>query len=350
MKVELPQGDTPGELAKAYFTLMRAFGWDLYITCHFRLKDELGTNWFAGRISALKESEPRYWAPNRVFEPQDPAVILRDYVYEWDSPYLKVFGTEPLKKSAARKILSARNTWFHFGTDPTLAELGEVARTIRVFVNSTGLAMRKPVDALIARVDALATGKYPPATTVPTAEPIAPAEVETIPTPDDLPRPPIGGTWVGSIPDERYRITKTGDIVHPETLESVRSRTTGDYSQKLRAWTAVEPRGREVWIDDDGAIGGFIGATPRLLGYLGPDPEGEIARGFFTPHFYLLDGDEVVDIDTGERRAVDFATQVESRSSLRVTTYGDVVALGDDGGMERVATVDPGDWFPGHLS
>jgi hypothetical protein len=34
---------------------------------------------------------------------------------------------------------------------------------------------------------------------------------------------------------------------------------------------------------------------------------------------------------------------------LRVTTYGDVVTVGDADGLERVATVTADEWFPGHL-
>jgi hypothetical protein len=83
--IELPEDQTPGELVKGYYTLMRAFGWDLYVSCHFALKEGLGTNWFASRIGDLKSSDPKNWRPNHRFDPQDPANILRDYVYEDDS-------------------------------------------------------------------------------------------------------------------------------------------------------------------------------------------------------------------------------------------------------------------------
>ncbi len=130
---------------------------------------------------------------------------------------------------------------------------------------------------------------------------------------------------------------------------AVRSRVTGGFADKVRAWTAVEPRGRELWIDTDGVVGGFIGATPRVLGYLGPDPESNIARGFFAPHYCVTQGDAVVDLDTGERRMVPALTTLDDGSSLRVATYGDVLLVDDVHGVERVATVTPAEWFPGHL-
>lgn len=349
VSIALPEDETPGELIKGYFTLMRAFGWDLYVTSHFTLRESLGSQWFAARISELKDSDPKNWRPNHRFEPQDPGVILRDYVHEQDSPYLSVFGGQFQKQTAAKKILATRNTWFHFGDDPTTVQLVEAAKVVRGFVQSSGMHIVGRIDALIARLDDLRTGRYPadasqsPVATAPAAEAVP------FDTPEDLPRPSIGGTWVGPIPELRYRMTRAGDVVHPDTMESVKSRVVGDPAEKLRAWTAVEPRGNELWIDTDGAIGGFIGATPRLLGYLGPDPKSDIARGFFTPHFYAVEGDEIADLDSDERRKAPFAEGLADGATLRVTTYGDVLVVGDADGMERVATVTAAEWFPGHL-
>lgn len=350
VSIALPEDETPGELIKGYFTLMRAFGWDLYVTSHFTLRDSLGSQWFAVRISGLKESDPMNWRPNQRFEPQDPGVILRDYIHEHDSPYLSVFGGQVKKQTAAKKILATRNTWFHFGDDPTTAQLEEAAKVVRGFVQSSDMHIAVRIDALIERLGDLRTGRFP-TDVVPSPPVVVPAVAapERLDAPDDMPRPSIGGTWVGPIPELRYRMTRTGDIVHPDTMESVRSNVAGDFADKVRAWTAVEPRGRELWIDADGAVGGFIGATPRLLGYLGPDPQGDIARGFFTPHFYGVDGDSVVDLDAGERRDPPFAEALADGATLRVTTYGDVLVVGAAEGVERVATVTAAEWFPGHL-
>lgn len=350
VSIALPEDETPGELIKGYFTLMRAFGWDLYVTSHFALRESLGSQWFAARISELKDSDPKNWRPNHRFEPQDPGVILRDYVHEQDSPYLGVFGGQFQKQVAAKKILATRNTWFHFGDDPTTAQLLEAGKVVRGFVQSTGMHIAGRIGALIQRLDDLRTGRYPldPVPSMGGTVAVV-AETKPLETPEDLPRPSIGGTWVGPIPGLRYRMTRAGDVVHPDTMESVRPRVTGDFADKVRAWTAVEPRGRELWIDADGAVGGFIGATPRLLGYLGPDPEGDIARGFFTPHFYTVEGEEIADLDSGERRKQSFARGLADGATLRVTTYGDVLVIGDVDGVERVATVTANEWFPGHL-
>lgn len=350
VSIALPEDETPGELIKGYFTLMRAFGWDLYVTSHFALRESMGPQWFAARISELKDSDSKNWRPNHRFEPQDPGVILRDYIHEQDSPYLSVFGRQFQKQAAAKKILATRNTWFHFGDDPTTTQLEEAAKVVRGFVQSSGMHIAGRIDALIGRLGELRTGRYPADASTSSAATVPPVSaIEPLDTPEDLPRPSIGGTWVGPIPELRYRMTRAGDVVQPDTMESVRSRVAGDFPEKVRAWTAVEPRGRELWIDTDGAVGGFIGATPRLLGYLGPDPESDIARGFFTPHFYAVDGDGISDLDSGERRTSLWAEGLSDGAMLRVTTYGDVLVLGDVDGLERVASVTAAGWFPGHL-
>lgn len=353
VEIELPEDSTPGELIKAYFTLMRAFGWDLYVTSHYALKESSGANWFPARISALKAARPDAWRPNFRYDPQDPGVILRDYVHEYDSPYPWVFGGDFAQRSAAKKIMSTRNTWFHFGEDPTLQQLHEAAKTVRGFVSAGGLHIGPRIERLLVRVKALSSGRYPAPLVVDPAQPLLnppsePVEPETIDAPVDLPRPSIGGTWIGEIPALRYRLTKTGDLVDPTTMASVRDRVVGDFETKLRAWTAVEPRGREMWIDSDGAVGGYIGPSPRLLGYLGEDPAQDVARGFFIPHFYSVESREVVDLDSGTRLASPVALDAPEGASLRVTTYGDVLILDADG-FERIATLSPTEWFPGHL-
>jgi hypothetical protein len=346
--IEPPEAATPGELIKGYYTLMRSFGWDLYVTCHFALKDELGAQWYPARVSDLKRSDPKNWRPTHVYDPQDPSSILRDFVFENDSPYLNVFGGDWKKQTDAKKILTTRNVWFHFGDDPTLGMLREAAKVVRGFVSSSGLHIGPRIDNLVTRLDDLASGRYPrdPEVAAPAVEPEPETEIE-IPT--DLARPRIGGTWVGDIPGERYRITPTRDILHPTTMKSLSERVEGDFREKVRAWTAVPPRGGELWVDVDGAVGGYVGPTARLLGYLGPDPDGETARGFFTPHYYVADGGEVVDVDTEERWPAAFAAEVSPGTLIRVTTYGDVIAMDAGGGLARVSVVAPDTWFPGHL-
>ena len=68
------------------------------------------------------------------------------------------------------------------------------------------------------------------------------------------------------------------------------------------------------------------------------------------PHYYEVDGDEIVDVDSGERLNSRLAASAASGTALRITTYGDVVNVDGPDGVARVASVTPADWFAGHLS
>jgi hypothetical protein len=166
-----------------------------------------------------------------------------------------------------------------------------------------------------------------------------PAEVEFT---AELPRPKIGGVWQGPVPPAEFKATKTGDLVAVTTGDSVIERISGDASARLRAWLAPSPKGN-LWIADDGAVGGYVATVPRLLGYLGEEPPGEIARGFLLRSYYEVAGSEVRDIDGGSTHPLPADASVVDGELLRLTTYGDLIRIDDDG-VSRVAIVDPNEW------
>ncbi|MGY6499022.1 MAG: hypothetical protein ACXIUP_12430, partial [Microcella sp.] len=72
----------------------------------------------------------------------------------------------------------------------------------------------------------------------------------------------------------------------------------------------------------------------------------------------------IVDLDSGQAlqdavpadlrpRAADLEAAVlaaaPAQSGLRLSTYGDLIAITDEG-AQRVAVIEPKQWFPGHLA
>ncbi|WP_386675002.1 hypothetical protein [Lysobacter korlensis] len=342
---------------------MRVLGFDLGLSAQAALSPSRGTYWFVNFIANRKQTNPKRYPTNQQYDYRDPGLVLKDYAHEVDSPYREVFGYTDDMVLAAKKIVWTRNTWFHFGEDPTLEDLIEVAQHVRAFAQAAGLASLNQVVALLTRLQRIKTGQHQPklqpsspgSAPQPSPEPVKDADLPPeeppaeIPVPDDAPRPRIGGVWVGAIPDTRFKVTRTGDIVDPATFESLKSKVGDAFGRKAKQWLAVPPRGGEVWVAPDGAVGGWINENPRLLGYLGDDPEDEQARGFLLPRFYEVQGDMVRDLDTGECRPLQ-GTQVDDGTLVRVTTYGDVIVIDDVQGVKRLATVAAADWFPGHLS
>ncbi|MCY7412962.1 MAG: hypothetical protein LH471_08025 [Salinibacterium sp.] len=270
-----------------------------------------------------------------------------------------------------------------------------MATLVKQFASFNDLKIGAMATRMINRLQRIRTGQYQPFGDViakwrvdnPTTEPAAatdlaggtllPTEVAQPSDPDPTPetieveapaierRPAIGARWSGEIPPARYIPSAIGDLVDPNTGEGLRTQVGADlWPRKRRLWLAARPLGG-VWVDDrDGAVGGFVDNVSRLLGYLGDEPDDGLARGFLTPRYYEVDGDRIVDLDSGialldavPADARDQAAQLQAEvfaattphAGLRLSTYGDLVAVTDEGAV-RVAVVEPAHWFAGHLA
>ena len=367
--IELPERESYGEVMKGYFSLMRGFGIEFAFRCDQTLVPKYGRRWFTEYVQDQKAIGK---VKGRVAL-EDPSFFLRDLLWSEDSPLRQVIPNDTSTRVVAKKIIDTRNTWLHFAEHPSTAQLEEAARLVRTFGEQTGMQVAHPAAQVIKRIAKIRTGQYPPVVKTP-AQPAesqqttadVPAEPPTsIDVDESQParRPPIGGTWAGDIPNRRIRVTRTGDVVDLGTGESVRGEISGDVGEKLRQWQSARPMG-DLWLDTDGAVGGYVAGVPRLLGYAGPDPEDEIARGFLLRRYYDVSDGHLVDLDTGVRLAdvaandvaravaveVDDAVARVSHEggTIRLTNFGDLIYL-DDGGLQRVAVVTPDTWFPGHL-
>lgn len=398
VRVEMPEQDSFGEIMKGYLSLMRGLGVDLHARCDVRLTELDGPDWW----SALEEQRRADGIWKGRVNPQDPSVLLPEYFKDAASPLRRALSGKPDSVDTAKKLYYARNSWLHFSETAGAAQLEQVASLVKQFASMNGLPIEVLATRMVRRLQRIRTGQYQPFSDVirkwlidneesvvpdvkldapmidqdtPRSEdPVPPpsAEPETI-EPDvievDTPaverRPSIGARWSGDIPAVRFVESKIGDLVDPSTGDGLRSRVAAEqWARKRRLWLAPRPLGG-VWVDErDGAVGGFVDNVPRLLGYLGDEPDDGLARGFLTAHYYEAADGRIVDLDSGQalqdavpadRRPQ--AAQLEEvvlaaapdRAGLRLSTYGDLVAITDDG-AERVAVIEPEQWFPGHLA
>jgi len=405
IEIEMPQHASYGEIMKAYFSLMRGFGMELGMRCDTVLTELEGPRWWQELVAQRRHELENRW--KGAVNPHDPSIMLPEYIWRNDSPLAKVLSPKPESKVVARKIQMARNSWLHFTTSPGPIELEEVAALVKQFGSLNQMQIGATATRMINRLRRIRTGRYQPygeviakwridnqpseaspdeaptvetpnpetttpehpATTVEVVDKPAvvetPADVIEVETPAIERRPAIGARWSGEIPTARYIPSAIGDLVDPSTGEGLRTRVTADlWPRKRRLWLAARPLGG-VWLDErDGAVGGFVDNVSRLLGYLGDEPDDGLARGFLTPRYYEVDGDRIVDLDSGialldavPAYARDQAAQLQaevfaattSHAGLRLSTYGDLVAVTDEGAV-RVAVVEPEHWFAGHLA
>jgi hypothetical protein len=402
VRVEMPEQDSYGEIMKGYLSLMRGLGIDLHARCDVRLSEVEGPDWWAD----LEEDRRADGIWKGRINPQDPSVLLPEYFKNAESPLRRALSGKPDSVAMAKKLHYARNTWLHFSETAGAAQLEEVAGFVKQFASMNGL----PIDALatrmLRRLQRIRTGQYQPFSDIirkwqidnePIAVPDAQPEVseatkptETaaepqvehpaatvpefqVPDPDvievDTPaverRPAIGARWSGDIPAARYIPSAIGDLVDPSTGEGLRVRIHADlWPRKRRRWLAPRPLGG-IWVDErDGAVGGFVDNVPRLLGYVGDEPDDGLARGFLTLHYYEAADGRIVDLDSGtalldavpadsrdqaERLQAEVLAAAPEHAGLRLSTYGDLVAVTNEGAV-RVAVIEPAQWFAGHLA
>lgn len=398
VRVEMPEQDSYGEIMKGYLSLMRGLGIDLHGRCDTRITELEGPEWWA----ELEEQRRTDGIWKGRINPKDPSVLLPEYFKNPDSPLRRALSGKPDSVAMAKKVHYARNTWLHFSENAGAAQLEEVAGFVKQFASMNGLPIEALATRMVRRLQRIRTGQYrpfsdvirkwqidneaiptpdaepkPPVTTQPhepNVEPPAPqypeppspdADVMEVETPAVERRPAIGARWTGEIPAARYAPSAIGDLVDPATGDGLRTRVDADHwPRKRRVWLAPRPLGG-VWLDErDGAVGGFVDNVPRLLGYLGDEPDDGLARGFLTPRYYEVSQGRIVDLDSGVALddalgagARDAAQQIQQsvvasapdNSGLRLSTYGDLVTITDDGAV-RVAVVEPEQWFPGHLA
>ncbi|WP_185842999.1 hypothetical protein [Microbacterium kyungheense] len=366
--VEFPERDTYGEVMKGYFSLMRGFGSEFANRSHATLAPTYGARWFEEYVARRKAEDPMHVRGR--LSPADPSFFLKEFRYAPETVYRDVIPNTPDLRVLSKKIMDIRNTWMHFGDEPTVMRLREAAEYLRDFGMKASMGVAGPATRMIKRVDRIRTGQHQPAsanTSAPTAAAMGaesaepPSEIPLAPLTDE-PRPPIGSRWRGDLPDRRVRVTKTRDVVDISTGESLRNEIAGDIGEKVRQWTSARPLG-DLWVDRDGAVGGFVEGQERLLGYTGEDPAGETARGFLVKRFYDIRDRKLVDIDSGsalgdtvgadcaeQARTIEDAAAgvMEPGGTIRVTNYGDVLYI-DDRGTSRIAVATPKTWFPGHL-
>ncbi|MDZ8275717.1 hypothetical protein R2Q81_07105 [Microbacterium aquimaris] len=353
---------------KGYFSLMRGFGLEFANRSHATLAPLHGARWFDDYVARRKQEDPVHVRGR--LSPADPSFFLKEFRHAEDTVYRDVIPNTPDLRVLSKKIIDIRNTWMHFGDEPTVMHLREAAEYLRDFGTKASMGVAGPATRMIKRVDRIRTGQYQPAavqtpasSTTPTSDNTAepPVEIPLEPLTDE-PRPPIGSIWRGDIPERRIRVTRTRDVVDIATGASLRSEVVGDLSEKLRRWISARPLG-DLWVDRDGAVGGFVEGQERLLGYTGEDPEGETARGFLVRRFYDIYDGRLIDLDSGSvlsdtvqedcaeraRKIEDtVAEAMEPGGTIRVTNYGDVLYL-DETGTRRIAFATPKTWFPGHL-
>jgi hypothetical protein len=175
-------------------------------------------------------------------------------------------------------------------------------------------------------------------------------------------RPVVGESWVGPIPTRKLRLQPNlHDVVDDVTGQSIRDELGDLADTTIERWIQIRPSGELFAAEDDGAVLAYVAGRPRLIGYLGPEPEypQDAIRGFLLPYRFdvsttgvrCLDTDELLH-ETAAENAMITTQKLQEISGkgidFRITTHGDVVRIGDFG-IAVALHVEPSQWFAGEL-
>lgn len=348
----IPTARTPEEAAKVYLTAEKA----VFVETRDRVRDwavkRYGPNWVE-----LVKAESGIWAIEDWEDERDPLYVFKCLSKGHYCPLQASLGNPVGLPLAARRVISARNSWAHFSMDLRPESIRTNIVNLLLFAKMVKLECSKDIGKSLDALDNFSSVPIQlPADASPAAlEHSHAAEGETPTGKSQAVLPRIGEPWVGPLPSTRCDLNgKIRDIRVVATGESLKARwpSLDLANQAVERWFRLRPTPSTLYVDEeDGATVGFIGGYPYFFGYAGPEPElapGQY-RGFIDPRVLEYVEGQLVEQETGN----DFLAPTQAKeqvlaelrnadvsdgATIRVTNYGDLVLV-DDYGSKRVACI-----------
>jgi hypothetical protein len=297
----------------------------------------------------------------KFFTPFDPLFFLGSYVDIETSPLRTLLKYSTHLRGVAKTVRLNRNLWAHYRPPETRAEVIGAITNLRAFssglgmidAEAAGVAIGDRLSEIAATRARLIAGKVEPQPDTLTVEDVVSPPADTKVVAEPMPtRPRIGGSWEHELPktvldlNPKYRdvLDSTGNSVSKNMGKSVAKAIRRWLSMSINSWLYVDSR--------DGATVALIDGDPHLIGYLGDEPavEENDYRGFFLPSAFENIGGVLVDTTSREPFSSEHFDltpltrdwvmgSIPSEASVRVTDYGDVVLI-DDNGSRRILTLE----------
>lgn len=373
-QIYLPVEDSPEEAFKAYSSMERALVLEVAHKFDQVGKQIAGQDWFRHLLNTdnhlpYRDKWKSQWDPTFIFG--EVSFIASGQIRECLPVHNTVF-TNAFDK--ARRI---RNKWAHDFRPRLLVSVLIDAQWFLAVSTQAALEIQSGIQALISRIQGIEQGTWSPTDTaqVPIASIPVSVGAEKQFTEDDadreaereafmatnLERPVIGESWIGPIPSRKLRLQpRLHDVVDDVTGASIREELGDQADITIERWIQIRPSGELFASEEDGAVLGFVAGRPRLIGYIGPEPEyasGDI-RGFALPIVFGVSPEGISTEESGtylseiNKEAANLSDEIQKAlapgDELRITTHGDVISIGDYG-IRKIAEANSSNWFPGQL-
>jgi hypothetical protein len=333
------------EAMYVYLSVERAVFEGLQMTVAHWAEQVLGVRWHEEMVADPENQSLKGWDSSG-----DPYYIVKALAKVPASPFFGALPPHHQIANLAWEILHNRNLWAHYGNNETMQSIKNDIEKLVSFARVAGLSVEEAVRVALGeltRVTAAAAGLKPLVPQGTTASPrvslaIAPA------APKPPARPRIGSPWEGELSATKLELNpRQKDILEPLSGDSGRPRWPSPESADaaVKRWLALGLSTPYLHVDEsDGATVGFLDGHPFLIGYVGEEPvpsEGQY-RGFLGEATYVYNGEVLASKDSGREmplspeqlfvlRNATSLRSVGSGEAFRVTNYGDLVHLGEEG-------------------
>lgn len=371
-KIYLPKEDSPEETLKSYSSIERAVILEIAERFATTGTSIYGENWFY----ILLDRDDHFEYRNKWLNQWDPSFLFGELLFINASPLANCMPKTQGFYDNYDKCRRTRNLWAHDFYPRYLADLKKDVVAFKLISSLAGLSVAPYVDMVTERINAIHSGNWRPAPEVPnlveTKTPVPlgahedfentdkKREIERLKTQHQkIERPIVGSRWLGPAPTRRARLQATlRDIVDSVTGSSLKPELGVFADETVTRWIQLRPNGDLLIDDQDNAVMGWVEGVPRLIGYLGAEPEVEDdeIRGFLMPEIFKIIDGQVISTGSGtsllecgaEDASVTNSAIVNATSEhddIYLTTYGDIVKVGDSG-IVKILHVEPLQWFP----
>lgn len=357
-KVHMPEDASPGHCLATFSTAISSLSIELGTYFDNQMRAKYGPHWFSDLCEARRMTDARYNYTNH----RDLTWIVNEPFRYVGSPIRDLLPRNEYQfYSNFKKLLDARNQWYHDHNPHNVGELRNALTLVRYIAEKCGLELAEEIIPVIKRVNEIASGSYKSeAGEVERASNDKPAA--EVPTASPLRQSAVGAAWLGGIGNRKIQLSKTGSLIDLDAAKNVTSEL-GELAvnRYYKLWRGLELDW--LWVDSNGSVAANVLGSLRMVGYWGSsdnDAEQDPFAKFLLPRTYtfangqLQDRESLEILDESAIGPVTKSTLNRGKASipegeiLRVTWDGDLICFAD-GGPEYIGEVESKDWFASHF-
>lgn len=283
------------ECAGLQYLLTRDFGRDLFNEVNQRFLEHNVRTWFE-QIQA----ERRERGLMEYQDPKDLRFLLKELTWHRSVMRMLFGGITSTWDENAKALSRLLNLWAHHEIEPSTANIKTLLELFKIVAQGVGLSVfHYRVGLHLERVNLILGGIWVPTSTqVPL--PTEAADFVTVAVEKNkefIKRPPVGHEWIGTPGRRRVKLSLAlKDIT--ENGKSIKSELGTNPDKKIASWLKQYPRGGDLYIDDDGAVMGYVKGVAHLIGWFGEEPTPNNDANYLKGDNYEFDGDSIVKMQT----------------------------------------------------